>query len=185
MPVSALNGDNIDELLDMILLQSDVMELKANPKANLEAIVVEARVKSVVVLLPPNCAKGNLKIGDSFVYGKVYCKVKEALIDDKGNQLKSTSPSTPVNVLGWSGVPDSGSVYRGCKNERDARRNAEEAEDLEEEQIVPEEEQVERQETEDDSASAAVDALFAAISKGKSTIYRLILEADVRVLLKH
>ena len=83
MPVSALNGDNIDELLDMILLQADVMELKANPKANLEAIVVEARVE---VGRGPTATlivqKGTLKVGDSFVCGKVYCKVK-AMIDDK------------------------------------------------------------------------------------------------------
>ncbi len=181
VPVSALNGDNIDELLDMILLQADVMELKANPKANLEAIVVEARVE---VGRGPTATlivqKGTLKVGDSFVCGKVYCKVK-AMIDDKGNQLKSAPPSTPVNVLGWSGVPDSGSICRGCKNEREARRNAEEAEDLEKKlNAVPEDTQLVEDESEDESGSAAVDALFAAISKSKSTIYRLILKADVR-----
>ncbi len=181
VPVSALNGDNIDELLDMILLQADVMELKANPKANLEAIVVEARVE---VGRGPTATlivqKGTLKVGDSFVCGKVYCKVK-AMIDDKGNQLKSAPPSTPVNVLGWSGVPDSGSVCRGCKNEREARRNAEEAEDLEKKlNAVPEDTQLVEDKSEDESGSAAVDALFAAISKSKSTIYRLILKADVR-----
>ncbi len=181
VPVSALNGDNIDELLDMILLQADVMELKANPKANLEAIVVEARVE---VGRGPTATlivqKGTLKVGDSFVCGKVYCKVK-AMIDDKGNQLKSAPPSTPVNVLGWSGVPDSGSICRGCKNEREARRNAEEAEDLEKKlTAVPEDAELVEDESEDKSGSAAVDALFAAISKSKSTIYRLILKADVR-----
>jgi translation initiation factor IF-2 len=181
VPVSALNGDNIDELLDMILLQADVMELKANPKANLEAIVVEARVE---VGRGPTATlivqKGTLKVGDSFVCGKVYCKVK-AMIDDKGNQLKSAPPSTPVNVLGWSGVPDSGSICRGCKNEREARRNAEEAEDLEKKlNAVPEDTQLVEDESDDESGSAAVDALFAAISKSKSTIYRLILKADVR-----
>ncbi len=181
VPVSALNGDNIDELLDMILLQADVMELKANPKANLEAIVVEARVE---VGRGPTATlivqKGTLKVGDSFHCGSVYCKVK-AMIDDKGNQLKSAPPSTPVNVLGWSGVPDSGSICRGCKNEREARRNAEEAEDLEKKlNAVPEDTQLVEDESDDESGSAAVDALFAAISKSKSTIYRLILKADVR-----
>ena len=181
VPVSALNGDNIDELLDMILLQADVMELKANPKANLEAIVVEARVE---VGRGPTATlivqKGTLKIGDSFACGKVYCKVK-AMIDDKGNQLKSAPPSTPVNVLGWSGVPDSGSVCVGCKNEREARRNAEEAEDLEKKlNAVPEDAQFAEDESEVEAGTAAVDALFAAISKSNSTIYRLILKADVR-----
>jgi translation initiation factor IF-2 len=110
VPVSALKGDNIDELLDMILLQAELMELKANPKAKVEASVVEARVEvgrgpTATVIVQ----KGTLKIGDSFSCGSVYCKVK-AMIDDKGNQLKSAPPSTPVNVLGWSGVPDAGAL---------------------------------------------------------------------------
>ena len=181
VPLSALKGDNIDELLDMILLQAELMELKANPKAKVEASVVEARVEvgrgpTATVIVQ----KGTLKIGDSFSCGSVYCKVK-AMIDDKGNQLKSAPPSTPVNVLGWSGVPDAGALCVGCKNERDARRVAEENEVLEKKiQAMPEDVTPEEGKAEEEGGAAALDALFAAISKSKSTIYKLILKADVR-----
>ena len=182
VPVSALKGDNIDELLDMILLQSELMELKANPKATVEAIVVEARMEvgrgpTATVIVQ----KGTLKVGDSFACGSVYCKVK-AMIDDQGNQIKSAPPSTPVNVLGWSGVPDAGATCAGCKNEREARRVAQETEDLEKKiESIPQDESLVTEQAEDEGGSAAVDALFAAISKSKSTIYKLILKADVRV----
>ncbi len=181
VPVSALKGDNIDELLDMILLQSELMELKANPKATVEAIVVEARMEvgrgpTATVIVQ----KGTLKVGDSFACGSVYCKVK-AMIDDQGNQIKSAPPSTPVNVLGWSGVPDAGATCAGCKNEREARRVAQETEDLEKKiESMPQDESLVTEQAEDEGGSAAVDALFAAISKSKSTIYKLILKADVR-----
>lgn len=181
VPVSALKGDNIDELLDMILLQSELMELKANPKATVEAIVVEARMEvgrgpTATVIVQ----KGTLKVGDSFACGSVYCKVK-AMIDDQGNQIKSAPPSTPVNVLGWSGVPDAGATCAGCKNEREARRVAQETEDLEKKiESIPQDESLVTEQAEDEGGSAAVDALFAAISKSKSTIYKLILKADVR-----
>lgn len=181
VPVSALKGDNIDELLDMILLQSELMELKANPKATVEAIVVEARMEvgrgpTATVIVQ----KGTLKVGDSFACGSVYCKVK-AMIDDQGNQIKSAPPSTPVNVLGWSGVPDAGATCTGCKNEREARRVAEETEDLEKKiESKPQDEFLVTEQAEEEGGSAAVDALFAAISKSKSTIYKLILKADVR-----
>ena len=181
VPVSALKGDNIDELLDMILLQSELMELKANPKAVPEAIVVEARVE---VGRGPTATlivkKGTLKVGDTFSCGSVYCKVK-AMIDDQGNQVKQAGPSTPVNVLGWSGVPEAGANCIGSKNEREAKRTAEETIEIERKlQLLPETSSETDSNSEEEESSAAVDALFAAISRSKSTIYKLILKADVR-----
>ncbi len=181
VPISALKGDNISELLDMILLQAELMELKANPKANVEAIVVEARMEvgrgpTATVIVN----KGTLKIGDSFSCGSVYCKVK-AMIDDRGNPVKNAPPSTPVNVLGWSGVPEAGAVCNGQKNEREARRAAEESVELEKKILALPDESVNAVEDDgEDAGSAAMDALFAAISKSKSTIYRVIIKADVR-----
>ena len=92
VPISALKGDNIDELLDMVLLQAELMELKANPTAVPEAIVIEARMEvgrgpTATIIVQ----KGTLKVGDSFHCGSVYCKVK-AMIDDQGNQVKSAPP---------------------------------------------------------------------------------------------
>jgi len=173
VPVSALKGDNVDDLLDMILLQAEVMELKANPDAVSEGVVVEARQEvgrgaTAVVIVQ----KGTLKIGDSIHCGSVYCKVK-AMIDDQGNQVKSAPPSTPVNILGWSGVPEAGAIFKGAKNERAARKEAEEFQ-LTEKQVVA----LPAEETEEEVSG--VDALFAAISKSKKTSYRVILKADVR-----
>ncbi len=182
VPISALKGENITELLDMILLQAELMELKANPAATLEAIVVEARME---VGRGPTATlivqKGTLKVGDSFHCGSVYCKVK-AMLDDQGNQIKSAPPSTPVNVLGWSGVPLSGGVCKGAKNERAARDESEEYALLERKmEAVSLDSSASRIDEEDeDAATAAVDALFAAISKSKSTVYRVILKGDVR-----
>lgn len=175
VPISALNGDNVGELLDMIILQSEVMELKANPTAISEGVIIEARQEvgrgpTATVIVQ----KGTLKIGDTIHCGEVYCKVK-AMIDDQGNQVKKAPPSTPVNLLGWSGVPDAGATYKFSKNEREARREAEEY-SLMSKQVdeLPAEEP-----TEEDDASG-VNALFAAISKSKATTYKVILKADVR-----
>ncbi len=183
VPISALKGDNIDELLDMILLQAELMELKANPTAVPEAIVIEARMEvgrgpTATIIVQ----KGTLKVGDSFSCGSVYCKVK-AMIDDQGNQVKSAPPSTPVNVLGWSEVPDCGAICKGTKNERAARNAAEEHAELEKKLLsIPEETAVTQNEEEDEDSqnSAAIDALFAAINRSKSTSYRIIIKGDVR-----
>ncbi len=183
VPVSALKGDNIDELLDMVLLQAELMELKANPTAVTEAIVIEARMEvgrgpTATIIVQ----KGTLKVGDSFHCGSVYCKVK-AMIDDQGNQVKSAPPSTPVNVLGWSEVPDCGAICKGAKNERVARREAEEHADMEKKLLSVSEDvsSVDESEADDETEnSAAVDALFAAISKSKATNYRVIIKGDVR-----
>lgn len=182
VPISALKGDNIDELLDMILLQAELMELKANPTAVPEAIVIEARMEvgrgpTATIIVQ----KGTLKVGDSFHCGSVYCKVK-AMIDDQGNLVKSAPPSTPVNVLGWSEVPDCGAICKGAKNERAARNEAEEHAQLEKKLLATPEEPpvVEEKDGDESENSAAVDALFAAISKSKSTSYRVIIKGDVR-----
>lgn len=173
VPISALNGDNVDELLDMIILQAEVMELKANPDANAEGVIIEARQEvgrgpTATVIVQ----KGTLKIGDAIHCGEVYCKIK-AMIDDHGNQVKTAPPSTPVNILGWSGVPAAGAIFKRCKNEREARREVDEYLQLEQEaEAVPA--------VDEPDESSGVDALFAAISKSKATTYKVILKADVR-----
>ena len=173
VPISALKGDGVDDLLDMILLQAELMELKANPEALCGGVIVEARQEvgrgpTATVIVQ----KGTLKIGDAIHCGSVYCKVK-AMMDDQGQQIKQAPPSTPVNILGWSGVPSSGGIFACSKNEREARREAEDFEQLSN-VVVPEpEEEGEKSET------SGVEALFAAISRSKSAAYRVILKADV------
>jgi translation initiation factor IF-2 len=176
VPISALKGDGVDDLLDMILLQAELMELKANPEALSGGVIIEARQEvgrgpTATVIVQ----KGTLKIGDAIHCGSVYCKVK-AMIDDQGEQIKQALPSTPVNILGWSGVPESGGIFACSKNEREARREAEDFEQLSKKVVI--EPEVEG-EGESESETSGVDALFAAISRSKSAAYRVILKADV------
>ena len=136
VPISALKGDGVDDLLDMILLQAELMELKANPEALSGGVIIEARQEvgrgpTATVIVQ----KGTLKIGDAIHCGSVYCKVK-AMIDDQGEQIKQALPSTPVNILGWSGVPESGGIFACSKNEREARREAEDFEQLSKKVVI-------------------------------------------------
>jgi translation initiation factor IF-2 len=175
--ISALKGENIEDLLNMILLQSELMELKANPNAVAEGVVVEARQEvgrgaTATVIIQ----KGTLKTGDIIVCGSVYCKVK-AMLDDRGEQVKTAPPSTPVNILGWSDAPQSGGIFRKVKNDREARNLADDAvrDAISKLVSVPD-----VADGDEEEAVSGVDALFAAIAKTKANSYNVILRADVR-----
>ncbi len=119
--VSAKEGEGIDELLDMAILQSELMELKANPKRGALGIVIEAKLDKgrgpVATVL---VQRGTLSGGDSFVAGQWSGKVR-ALLDDQGKKIKTAGPSTPAEVLGFAGVPQAGDEFRGVVDERTAR----------------------------------------------------------------
>ncbi|MEA3186264.1 MAG: translation initiation factor [Chthoniobacter sp.] len=125
-PVSATKGTGVDDLLKMILLQAEVLELKASPTALPRGTVIEAQVEpgrgptaTVIVRM------GTLKIGQSFICGNYSGKVK-SLVDDKGTSLKEAPPSTPVRVLGFSGLPNAGDEFLVMENERAAKTLSEE-----------------------------------------------------------
>jgi translation initiation factor IF-2 len=110
VPVSAKTGQGIDQLLDLILLNAEIMELKADPDAPLQAFIIESKldknrgpVASLIV------QKGTLNLGDTVYADNILCKVK-ALVDDNGQNIKSAGPSTPVEVLGFESVPTVGSL---------------------------------------------------------------------------
>lgn len=175
--ISALKGENIENLLDMILLQSEVMELKANPNSVAEGVVVEARQEvgrgaTATVIIQ----KGTLKTGDIIVCDSVYCKVK-AMLDDRGEQVNTAPPSTPVNILGWSDAPQSGGIFRKVKNDREARNLADDAVRDAKSKLVSVPDAADGDEEE---PLSGVDALFAAIAKTKANSYKVILRADVR-----
>ncbi|KUO57298.1 MAG: translation initiation factor IF-2, partial [Sphingomonadales bacterium BRH_c3] len=123
--VSAKAGTGLDELIEKILLQSELLELKANPERAAEATVIEARLDKgrgpVATVL---VTRGTLKRGDTFVVGTESGRVR-ALVDDKGKQVKEAGPSTPVEVLGLGGVPDAGERLTVVENEQRAREVAE------------------------------------------------------------
>ena len=119
--VSALNGTGIDHLLEMINLQAEIMELKANPKRKMRGVVIESQVckgRGAVASVIIN--RGVLKVGDVVVCGSCFGKVK-ALSDENGNRLKSAGPATPVEIMGLSDPSPVGAVIRQVDSERDAR----------------------------------------------------------------
>lgn len=119
--VSALKGTNLDKVLEAIILQSELLELKANPERNGRGTVVEAQLDKgrgpVATVLVQN---GTLKVGDILVLGSEWGKVR-ALIDDHGKQVKSAPPSMPVEVLGLQGTPEAGDQFAVVENEAQAR----------------------------------------------------------------
>jgi translation initiation factor IF-2 len=105
VPVSAKTGQGIDKLLELIKLNAEIMELKSEPDVPLEAFIIESKLdKSRGPVASLIIQKGTLSLGDTIYADNILCKVK-ALVDDKGNNIKSASPSTPVEVLGWQQVP--------------------------------------------------------------------------------
>jgi len=123
--VSAKTGKGIDELLDMLLLEAEVLELKANPDRFAQGTVIEAKLTkgqgSVATMLIQN---GTLKVGDLVVVGQYYGKVR-ALRNDRGKSVKEAKPSYAVEVLGLSGTPEAGEVFAVVNDEKVARKLAE------------------------------------------------------------
>ncbi len=118
VPVSAHTKEGIDDLLEMILLSSEILELKANPNRKAKGTVVEAKLDKgrgpVATLLIQN---GTLRVGDSIVVGSTYGRIR-AMFNDKGRNIKSAGPSTPVEILGLSEVPEAGDKFYQVKEEK-------------------------------------------------------------------
>ena len=125
VPVSAHTKEGIDELLDMILLTAEVNELKANPNRKARGIVIEAELDKgrgpVATIL---VQKGTLKVGDNVAAGASHGKIR-AMVDDKGRRLREAGPSTPVEILGLSDVPNAGEIIMAFDSDKEARNVAE------------------------------------------------------------
>lgn len=124
-PVSALTGEGVPNLLEMILLQAEVLQLQADPKANVEGVVIEAKLEKgrgpVATILIEN---GTLKAGDSVVVGSTFGRIK-AMTDYRGDRLPEAGPSVPAEILGLSEVPQAGDKVVVTEDERTAREIAE------------------------------------------------------------
>ncbi len=119
--VSAIKHTNLDKLLEAILLQSEILELKANPEGRAEGIVIEAKLdKGRGAVATVLVQRGTLAVGDIVVAGTEFARVR-ALIDDQGKQIKSAGPSMPVEVLGFSGVPAAGDRFSVVETDARAR----------------------------------------------------------------
>ena len=121
VPVSAKTGDGVDHLLEMLLLEAELLELKANPHLRARGVVIEGKLSSgqgpVATLLVKN---GTLRVGDMILTGMHYGRVK-AMMDDKGERIDEAPPSKPVSILGLSGVPMAGEEFFVVKDEKKAR----------------------------------------------------------------
>lgn len=136
VPLSAKTGEGVDDLLEMLLLVSEVMELKANPKQPALGVVIESKLDkgrgSVGTVL---IQTGTLKQGDSFVVGPVHGRVR-AMVNERGKQLKQATPSIPVEIIGFQDVPNAGDILRVVKNDKKAKSlAAENREKMEEERL--------------------------------------------------
>jgi len=119
--VSAKKRLGINELLEMILLQADMMELKANPDRRARGIIIESKVdKGRGIVATILIQSGTLRIGDSFIAGLNFGRVR-ALVDDLGRRIQEAGPSTPVEVIGFSDVPNSGEIFTVVEDEKKAR----------------------------------------------------------------
>ncbi len=124
VPISAKAGTNIEELLERILLEADILDLKANPDREARGTVIESELdKGKGIIATVLVQKGTLAIGDSFVAGNEFGKVR-ALLDERGNRVENASPATPVQVLGFNGSPQAGDAFVVVDGERTAREVA-------------------------------------------------------------
>ncbi|MGN0307694.1 MAG: translation initiation factor IF-2 [Lachnospiraceae bacterium] len=168
-PVSAKAGTGIQELLEMILLTADILELKANPKRKARGLVIEAELDKgrgpVATVL---VQKGTLKVGDFISAGASHGKVR-AMIDDKGRRVKEAGPSTPVEILGLSDVPNAGEVFLAHDSDKTAKSYAE--------TFVAQHKEKKLEET---RSKMSLDDLFNQIQEGNLKELNLIVKADVQ-----
>ena len=168
-PVSAHTGEGIDELLDMVSLTAEVLELKANPNRKARGIVLEAQLDKgrgpVATVL---VQKGTLHVGDAVAIGSAHGKVR-AMINDKGKRIKTAGPSTPVEILGLSEVPNAGEVMMVMDSEKEARSVAEKFIAYGREKMLSETKQ-----------QLSLDDLFNQIQAGSVKELNIIVKADVQ-----
>lgn len=169
VPVSAHTKEGIDELLDMILLTAEVNELKANPDRKARGIVIEAELDKgrgpVATIL---VQKGTLKVGDNVAAGASHGKIR-AMVDDKGRRLREAGPSTPVEILGLSDVPNAGEIIMAFDSDKEARNVAETFISEGKKKLL-----------DDTKHKVSLDDIFEQIQAGNVKELCLIIKADVQ-----
>ena len=169
VPVSAHTHEGIDTLLEMILLTAEVSELKANPKRAARGLIIEAELdKGKGPVATVLVQKGTLHVGDPVACGSSYGKVR-AMMDDKGRRVKEAGPSTPVEILGLSDVPNAGEIFVACESDKEARNFAETFVSEGRERLL-----------EETKARMSLDDLFSQIQAGDLKELNIIVKADVQ-----
>lgn len=166
--VSAKKKQGLENLLEMILLQAEILELKANPKKPMVGVIIEAKMERgrgpVATVL---VQEGTLKVGSAFVSGIYYGKVR-ALIDDEGKKVKTAGPSTPVEVIGMDGVPQAGDTFIAVEDERIAK------------EVATSRAQRERTAKLTQVRRTTLDDLYQGIREGIAKEQNIIIKADVQ-----
>ena len=168
VPVSAKKGQGITDLLEMILLQADMLELRANPDRLALGTVIEARLDKakgpVATLLVSN---GTLKTGQSVVAGTTAGKIR-VMTDDKGKTIRKAGPATAVEILGLSDVPNAGDAFNAVRDDKTAREIAANRKEKMREEVLAK------------NASMTLEKLFSQIQEGEAKELNLIVKADVQ-----
>ena len=168
VPVSAVTGQGVDDLLETILLTADVEDYRANPNRKAKGIIIEAKLDKgrgpVATVLVKN---GTLNVGDAIVAGTAYGRVR-AMTNDKGERVKSAGPSDPVEVIGFNDVPDAGDQILAVDDEKLSRQVAEERKDKLRAALVK------------TQTKTTLDDLFNQISAGEVKDLNVIIKADVQ-----
>lgn len=167
--ISALKGEHIEDLLELVLLQAEIMEIKANPKRDAEGIVIESQIEqgrgsTATVIV----RAGTLKQGDVIVSKGNWCKVR-AMMDDKGAKIQKATPGTPLLVMGWSGAPEAGDEFKKVQNDRVAREMVEEFETERKKQVA----------ASNITKPASIEDLMAAIENKDQKTFKCIVKSDV------
>ncbi|MHA9739625.1 translation initiation factor IF-2 [Robinsoniella peoriensis] len=169
VPVSAHTQEGMDQLLEMIILTAEVAELKANPKRKARGLVIEAELdKGKGPVATVLVQKGTLRVGDPIAAGSCFGKVR-AMMDDKGRRVKEAGPSTPVEILGLSDVPNAGEIFVATDSDKEARSFAETFISQGREKLL-----------EDTKAKMSLDDLFTQIKAGNLKEFGIIVKADVQ-----
>ncbi|MEO8210574.1 MAG: translation initiation factor IF-2, partial [bacterium] len=165
--ISAKQGKNIDQLLDKILVEAEILELKANPNKEARGVVLEAKLdKGKGPIATVLVQKGTLKIGDTFVAGVYSGKVK-AMFDEREHKMEEAKPSSPVVVLGFDGVPQAGDTFVVLESERDTKA------------ISLKRQQLKREQDFRQVKFVTLDDISKQIHEGKQVELKIILKADM------
>ncbi len=168
VPISAKNNINIDQLLEMVLLEADVLELKANPKKQAKGVVIEARLdKSRGAIASMLVQRGTLDTGDTIVVGSSIGRIR-SMVNDKGKKVKSAGPSMPVEIMGLTEVPEAGDIFYEVKDEKTAKH------------LIERRKRQAREKSINNTTKVTLDNLFSQMEQGNLKVLNIIVKADVQ-----
>lgn len=168
VPISAKNNINIDQLLEMVLLEADVLELKANPHKQSKGVVIEARLdKNKGAIATMLVQRGTLDVGDTIIVGSSIGRIR-AMVNENGKKVKSAGPSTPVEIMGLTDVPEAGDTFYEVKDEKTAKH------------LIEKRKREAREKTINSGTKITLDNLFSQMEEGNLKHLNLIVKADVQ-----